>query len=278
MVDFWNTLTDPDFGFLRLALLVGVFSSFTFGIVGTFVVVRRISYLAGAISHCVFGGIGAGLYLRHAVGWSWFDPVFGATLAALAAAVIIGLVSLYGRQREDSVISAIWAVGMAAGLLLIDRVPGSFDIASYLFGDILLISETDVYLVVVLGLLVVASVSLFYNKLVAICCDEEFSRLRGVNTAFYYLFLLCITALSVVLLVRVVGVVMVIALLTLPPAAASRFSTELRQMMFLSIALCILFVVGGLALSYIYGLSSGPTIILVAGAVYLGVVVFKRKS
>ena len=137
MIDFWQTLTDPDFDFLRIALFVGVSASFTFGIVGTFVVARRISYLAGAISHCVFCGIGAGLYLQHTIGWSWFDPIFGAVSAALVAAIIIGLTSLYGKQREDTVISAIWVIGMAVGLLFIDRIPGSFNIASYLFGDIL---------------------------------------------------------------------------------------------------------------------------------------------
>ena len=277
MIEFWHTLTDPDFAFLRLALFVGVCASLTFGCVGTFIVARRISYLAGAISHCAFGGIGAGLYFQHVIGWSWFDPILGAAITALLSAVVIGLVSLYGKQREDSTIGALWAIGMATGLLFIDRTPGSFDIFSYLFGDILLVSSADVYMMLALNFFVLATVSLFYHKFVAICYDEEFSRLRGVNTTVFYILLLCIAALSVVLLVRVVGIVLVIALLTLPSAIAGRFAAKLWHMMLLAVALCALFVSSGLVISYFYSFSSGPAIILIAGIAYVGVSIFKRR-
>ena len=276
MIEIVKALFDPDNEFLRLAFIVGTLSAFSFGIIGTYVVTRRISYLAGAISHCVFGGIGAALYLQKKIGIEWFDPIYGAVISAVLAAVIIGLVSLYAKQREDTVIGALWATGMAIGLLFIDLTPGYFDITSYLFGDILLISSNDIKLVLLLDITVVALTVYFYNKLQAICFDDEFASLRGIHSEIYYILLLCLTALTVVLLVRVVGIVMVIALLTLPAAVAGQFAKKLWQMMILSVIVCIVFIWSGLGLSYIYELSSGPTIIVIAGLVYLAVTVGKR--
>ena len=276
MIEFINALSDPDNEFLRLALYVGTLASLSFGIIGSYVVTRRISYLAGAISHCVFGGIGAGLYIQNKVGLEWFDPMYGAVISAILAAVIIGTVSLYAQQREDTVIGALWAIGMATGLLFIDRTPGYFDMSSYLFGDILLISNIDLQLVVILDIIVVGFTVFFYNKLLAVCFDDEFARLRGINASAFYMLLLCLTALTVVLLVRVVGIVMVIALLTIPAAVAGQFAKRLWQMMLLAIFFCMLFTWTGLAVSYSYRLSSGPTIIVIAGLVYLIVLLFTR--
>lgn len=271
MLDFWLALLDPDYEFLRLALYVGTLASLSFGIIGTYVVTRRISYLAGSIAHCVFGGIGGGIYLQKKVGLVWFDPMFGAVVAAVLAAVIIGMVSLYAREREDTVIGALWALGMAAGLLFIDRTPGYFDISSYLFGDILLISSHDLWLVIGLDIVVVTLAIYFYHTLLAICFDDEFARLRGINVGVFYILLLCLTALTVVLLVRIVGIIMVIALLTLPAAVAGQFTSRLWQMMIVAVLFCIGFTWAGMAISFSFELSSGPTIILVAGFVYLGV-------
>ncbi len=271
MIEIVKALFDPDNEFLRLAFIVGTLSAFSFGIIGTYVVTRRISYLAGAISHCVFGGIGAALYVQKKIGIEWFDPMYGAVISAVLAAAIIGLVSLYAKQREDTVIGALWATGMAIGLLFIDLTPGYFDITSYLFGDILLISPNDIKLVLLLDIIVIVLTVYFYNKLQAICFDDEFARLRGIHSDIYYILLLCLTALTVVLLVRVVGIVMVIALLTLPAAVAGQFAKKLWQMMILAVIVCIVFIWSGLGLSYIYELSSGPTIIVIAGSVYLAV-------
>jgi zinc transport system permease protein len=269
MLEFWHALLDPDNEFLRLALYVGLLASLPFGIIGTYVVTRKISYLAGAISHCVFGGIGAGLYIQIKLGFSWFNPVYGAVASALLAAVIIGLISLYAKEREDTAIGALWAVGMAAGLLFIDMTPGYFDITSYLFGDILLISKYDLWMVICLDVLVAVILILFFNKLLVVCFDSEFAYLRGINASALYILLLCLTALTVVLLVRIVGIVMVIALLTIPAAIASLFTKRLWQMMVLSTILCAAFTWAGLAISYQFKLSSGPAIIMLAGLTYL---------
>jgi len=276
MTEFLEALRDPDIPFLRYAFLTGMLASVAFGMVGAYVVARRISYVAGAISHCVLGGIGVALYMQNKVGLAWFHPVYGAVLSALAAALIIGLVSLYARQREDTVIGALWAIGMAVGLLFIARTPGYIDPMSYLFGNILLISKTDLWMVAGLDALVVILSLLFYNKFLAVCFDEEFARLRGVRVQVYYLLLLCLTALTVVLLVTVVGIVMVVALLTLPAAVAGHFSRRLWQMMALSVVFCLLFTAAGLASSYTCNLPSGPTIIVFAGAAYLIVVIATR--
>jgi len=269
MTEFLAALADPNLPFFRYALLTGIFAAIPFGIIGTFVVVRRISYIAGAIAHCVLGGIGLGLYLEKAVGITWFGPMQGAVLVALLAAVILALVSRHAQQREDSVIGALWAVGMAAGLLFIAKTPGYVDPMSYLFGNILLVSKSDFLFVLALDALVMLVVWVFYNSFLAVCFDEEFARLRGVKTGWIYLLLLCLAALTIVLLVRVVGIVMVIALLTLPASIAGNFSRNILQMMFFSVLLCAGFVVVGLGVSYNMDLPSGPVIIVIAAIVYL---------
>jgi zinc transport system permease protein len=271
MTEFFDALKNPDIPFFRYALAVGLLASVSLGIVGSYVVARRITYIAAAISHCVLGGIGAALYLNVVVGLAWCYPMHGAMAAALISAIIIGLVTLYARQREDTVISAVWAVGMAIGLVFFAKTPGYIDPMSYLFGNIYMISLSDVWLVLATDVVIVVIGLGFYPKLLALCFDEEYAELRGVRVKFYYLLLLCLTALTVVLLVRVVGIVLVIALLTLPAAVAGHFARQLWQMMLLAVLFCMIFVTAGLAMSYSWNLPGGPMIILIAGATYLSV-------
>ena len=173
-------------------------------------------------------------------------------------------------------IGAVWVIGMSTGLLFFAKTPGYVNPMSYLFGDILLISARDVWLVGAMGAAVAAVGLGFYNKLLAVCFDEEFAALRGVRVKFFYLLLLCLTAITVVLLVRVVGIVLVIALVTLPAAIAGNFARRLWQMMIAAVLLSMLFVASGLALSYPTNLPSGPVIVLIAGAAYLLVACFAR--
>ncbi len=270
MTEFLAAL--PRHAFLQYALLAGLLASLACGVVGAYVVSRRISYLAGAMAHSVLGGLGAARYLQVTRGWDWCQPLYGAVAAALISAVVIGLVSLKARQREDTIIGAIWALGMALGVLFIAATPGyGVDLMAYLFGNILLVSPTDLWLMAGLDL-VVAVVGLgFYRQLLAVCFDEEFARLRGLNVDLYYLLLLALTALTVVLLATVVGIIMVIALLTLPAAVAGHFGKRLWQIMAGAVGLSALFTSLGLGLSYGPDLPAGAFIILLAGAVYLGV-------
>ncbi len=280
MIELFNSIFtaifDPDNQFLRYAFIMGGLASISFGVIGTFVTIKRIGYLAGAISHCVFGGIGLALFLQVSVGITWFDPILGAVFAAVIAAVITGLVSLHAKEREDTIIGTLWAVGMASGILLIDMTPGYFNLASYLFGDILLISSQDLLYVACLDILVLGIFIVFFNRFFSVCFDDEFTSLRGINTTFFYLLLLILTALTVVLLVRIVGVVLVIALLTIPPAIASFYAKRLWQMMIYSVMICLFFTWAGLGISYSLSLSSGPTIIVLSGTVYLILLVVHR--
>ncbi|MBF0546081.1 MAG: metal ABC transporter permease [Candidatus Riflebacteria bacterium] len=270
--------------FLQFAVIGGLLSSVACGIVGSFVVVKRISYIAAGISHCVLGGMGVARYFQTVYGIKWLSPIFGALVSAILAALLIGWVSLKAKEREDTAISAIWAVGMAIGILFISKTPGyNEDLMSYLFGSIMMISPTDLWTIVGLdGFVIVISIS-FYNQFVAVCFDEEFARIRGLNVEFYYFLLLCLTAITVVLLTTVVGIIMVIALLTLPVAVATHFAKSLRQLMVGSILLCGLFTILGLGISYGPNLPAGSTSIVLAGFTYLSVTCFsiffgKNKS
>jgi len=265
--------------FLQNALLAGTLASVACGVVGTYVITRRIGFIAGSIAHCVLGGLGVARYLTVVEGWTWLHPLYGALAAALLAAITIGLVSLKAREREDTVIGAIWAVGMATGIVFISQTPGySQDLMGYLFGNILMVGHSELLLIAGLdGLVLVISV-ISYNRLAAVCFDAEFARVRGVNVEFHYILLLCLTALTVVILIDVVGIVMVIALLTLPVATAGKFVRSLWQMMVLGSVLCVLLTVGGLWLSYSLELPSGSTIILLAGLVYVVALVKPRLA
>lgn len=269
MTDFFITLTDPAIPFLRYALIAGLLASVAFGVIGSYVVVKRITYIAGAIAHCVLGGIGAALFFSQRYGLNWLTPMMGAIIAALAAALVIGLVTIHAQEREDSIISALWVTGMAAGIMFMAKTPGYIDPMSYLFGNILMISRQDLWVILGLDVGVVTLGILFYHKMLAVCFDEEFARLRGVHTRFYFLILLCLTALTIVLMIRIVGIVLVIALFSLPAAMAGHFSCRLWQMMAISTLLSMFFVTTGLAVSYGPNLPSGPTIVMIAGLSYL---------
>ncbi len=273
MAEFLDALGSP---FFRSAFLCGVVASISFGLVGSYVVTKRITYIAGAIAHCSLGGIGLALYAQRVKGWEWCDPMLGALAAALVSALVIGLISLKQSEREDTVIGALWATGMAVGILAIKKIPGYTQLGSWLFGDMTIVTPRDVWIVSLLGLLILVVCVLFHSRFVAVCFDEEFARVRGVRVGFYYLLLLCLTAVTVVLLVRVVGIIMVIALVTLPAAVASQFSRHLWQMMVLAVLSCMFFVISGLYLSIQWNTVSGPTVILVAAAIYLVVVLVRR--
>jgi len=262
--------------FLQNALLTGILASVACGIIGTYIVVRRISYIADGIAHTVLGGMGASLYLHRVYHWHGMIPIYGALVSAVIAAAIIGLVSLWAKQREDTVISALWAVGMAVGIVFISLTPGyNEDLMGYLFGSILMVSSHDLWMLAGLDAVIVVVGLVFYNQFVAVCFDQEFARLRGVNVEVFYLLLLGLAALTVVILATVVGIVMVIALLTLPVGIAALFSTNMWHMMTISTILCALFTTSGLVLSYGPDYPAGATTIIIAGAAYLVAVTFR---
>lgn len=277
MCEFFTDLQQQTF--LQYALLTGVLASVACGVIGSYVVTRRITYIAGGIAHSILAGMGAARYCQVVLRWEWFQPLYGAVIAALIAAIIIALVSLHAKEREDTVIGAVWAIGMAIGILFIFKTPGyNEDLMSYLFGNILMVTVDDLWLIAGLDALVILMGLLFYNQLLAVCFDEEFARLRGVRVELFYVLLLCLTALTVVLLVTVVGIVMVIALLTLPVAVAGIFAQRLWQMMVLSAVFTVIFTTAGLVFSYGPDLPAGATTIVLAGVVYLIAIPISRLT
>ncbi len=275
MSEFFKAIAEHPFMFN--AVLTGLLASVACGVVGTYVVARRITYLAGGIAHSVLGGMGVAYYLSQVHHLEYIRPMHGAIAAGLLAAVIIGLVSLRAKQREDTAIGALWAAGMAVGIVFITRTPGyNQDLMSYLFGNILLVSGRDLWLLGGLDVLVVGVSIVFYNQFLAVCFDDEFARVRGINVEFFYLLLLCLTALTVVILASVVGIILVIALLTIPAATVGHFTRTLWQTMLLAIACGVLFNIAGLGISYQPDLPAGATIILLAATVYLAVALTYR--
>ncbi len=267
-MDFFAALRDQQF--LQFALLAGLLASVAGGVVGAYVVARRISYMAGAVSHCVLGGIGAARYLQVTRDWPWLSPMYGAVAAALISAIIIGVISLRAKQREDTVIGALWAIGMAIGVLFVSITPGySGDLNTWLFGNILMASSADLRLIAGLDIVVIVLSIGFYNRFMAVCFDAEFAALRGLRVQLWFLLLLCLAALTIVALVKVVGIVLAIALLTLPVAIANTFTGVLWRIMLLGACFSALFTTIGLGLSYTTNLPTGAMIVLVAGAAYL---------
>jgi zinc transport system permease protein len=246
--------------FMRNALAAGILVSLVCGVIGTLVVVNRIVFLAGGIAHAAYGGIGLAFFM----GWPF---TAGTTSFSLLAAAAMAAVTLKARHRADAVVGVIWAVGMAAGVILLDLTPGyNVDLMSYLFGSILAVPASDLWQMGAIGAGVILIVTWYYNDFLAMSYDDEFARLRNVPVTFLYCLLLGMIAVTVVMIIRVVGLILVIALLTIPPFIAEKFTGSLRSMMVVSSALSCLFTLTGLWLSYVLNLTSGATIILVAAA------------
>jgi zinc transport system permease protein len=244
--------------FMRNALAAGILVSVVCGVIGTLVVVNRIVFLAGGIAHAAYGGIGLAFFM----GWPYLAGTAG---FSLLAAGVMSAVTLKAKHRADAMVGVIWAVGMAAGVILMDLTPGyNVDLMSYLFGSILAVPASDLWQMGVISVGVIAVVTWYYNDFLAMSYDDEFARLRNVPVTFLYCLLLGMIAVTVVMIIRVVGLILVIALLTIPPFIAEKFTGSLRAMMVVSSILSCVFTLTGLWLSFLLDLTSGATIILVA--------------
>lgn len=268
MSEFYSALTEHTF--LQTAVAAALLASIGCGVMGTYVVVKRIAFIAGGIAHSVLGGMGAAVYFG-------FDPMASALIAAIVAALLIGWVRLHWHTQEDTLIGALWAIGMAVGILFIAKAPGyQSDLMSYLFGNILLVAPRSLWFMLALDATLLIIVGLYHRQFLAVVFDEEFARLRGIPVTFFYLLLLVLVAVTVVLLIQVVGLILVLALLTLPAAMAGHYVHSLGRMMLIATLLGSTVSVCGLALSYQPDLPAGPTIILLAGALYVLSAVFTQ--
>lgn len=259
-----------EYDFIRNAIFAGVLISIAAGIIGSLVVVNKITFLTGGIAHSAYGGIGIAIYLGIPV-------LFGATVFAVITAIIIAMLTLNKRQRIDSLIGLMWAFGMAIGIIFVDLTPGyNVDLMSYLFGSIIAVSEDDIIYLSILDIFIISIVMIFYKEILAVSYDAEFAKLRGINTKFFYTLILVLSALCVVAAIKAVGLILVIALLTIPTYLAETFSNKLSTMMIISSILATMFTLIGLGVSYFYDISSGASIIITA-VVILTIVKLLKK-
>lgn len=248
--------------FMQNALMAAVLVGIACGIVGTYVVVKRIVFISGGITHAAFGGIGLGFLLG-------VNPLWTAIPFAVLSALIVALLSRKVEVTEDSAIGMLWTVGMALGVLFISLAPGyAPDLFSYLFGSILTVPTSDLFFMLFLDIAIVASAYLFHKEFQAISFDPEFAELRGIPVQLFELFLYFLVALSVVVLIRVVGVILVIALLTIPTIIARQYFSKLTQIMFASSTVAILLTIIGLLFSYSLNLPAGATVVLLLATVF----------
>lgn len=250
------------YGFIKNALIAGFLAGIACGITGTFVVIKKISHVSGGLSHAVLGGIGIALFLG-------IDPVYGALVFAVTAALIAGSAKHRSSQNEDTVIAALWSVGMAIGVIFAFLTPGyNKDLMSYLFGNILMVSNQNLIALGIMDIVIIAVFLMYYRQFIYISFDEEYSSLRGINVERVYILLLCMVALTVVMLIQIVGLILVIALITLPAAISGVFSRNLTKMTVAAVILSIVLTYSGLGISFHYNIPSGATIIVLAGLVY----------
>lgn len=268
MIAFLEALrTNP---LLLSAVMAGFAASIVSGIIGSYVVVKRIVFISGSISHSVLAGIGLSLWLERSQGVSWVSPLYGALVAAVLSALIIGWIYLYYREREDTVIAALWSIGMAVGVLFIAQTPGSnVELANLLVGNILWVSPNDLMILFGLDIFVFAMVLCLHKRFLAICFDEEQSRLQGMQVNALYLLLLILTSVAIVLLIQVVGIILVMTMLTIPAAIANLFTVRLSRMMWIAVGLSMLFCFVGTGVAYHLDWPGGATIALVAGLAYV---------
>ena len=256
--------------FLQSALIASFFASIASGVMGSFVVVKKISSISGSISHSVLGGVGFCLFLQYNLNYLWADPLYGAFFVALIAAFIIGYVHTHYRQKEDALIASVWSIGMAIGVIFISFIKGyKADFSNYLFGNILLVKNLHLLLLFLFDLIILAITYLQYRKFLAICFDEEGARLQKIPVTGLYFLLLSLIAITVVLLMQIIGIILVIALLAIPPTIASAYTKKLPKIMFFAFSISLLSSFLGIAIAYTLNLPPGPAIALIITLFYL---------
>ncbi|MDX2477241.1 MAG: metal ABC transporter permease [Gammaproteobacteria bacterium] len=258
------------YDFMQNALLGSLLVAIMCAITGTFIVIKRLVFLSGGISHGAFAGLGAAYFLG-------INPMLGAMLFAVLSAVAITRVILRQSVPADATIGIFWATGMAAGVLFIYITPGyAPDLMPYLFGDILTISKEQLFWMTVFSLLSVLFTGLLFRQLVAVSFDEDFARLRGLPVGAIMMMLMIMNSVAIVLMIQSVGIILVMALLTIPPLVGLALAAEIRTVMLYAFLSAVVITVGGLALSFLLDLPSGPAIVLL-GVVLLAVVKFSRR-
>lgn len=256
--------------FFQNALLVSILASVAAGVIGTYIVVKRMSLISGSIAHTAFGGLGISYYLNA-------NPLFGGVIFSLLAAISIALFRRHEKSRLDTLLSFLWATGMAIGLVFMFLTPGyATDLFTYLFGNILLVSRSDLVLILILDVLILVVAYVMYNSFLSVTFDEEYSQTRNLNVTLVNMILFALIALTIVATIRIVGIVLMIAILTLPAATAQIFSKTVKQIMIRASLITLVASVAGLVISYMLDFSTGPIIVLILAAFYLAGLLISR--
>jgi len=258
------------YNFLQNALFASILGSVVCGIVGTIIVEKKLVSMSGGIAHTSFGGIGFGYLLG-------IEPIIGGLFFAIAASIGIPMINKRTKTRSDTLIGMFWSVGMALGIIFINIMPGyPPDLTSYLFGDILTVSTLYIYIMLILTLIILFVLVSLYNYWKAFLFDEEYMKIVGLNSSIMEYILMVIIGLSVVILIKVVGIILTIALLTIPVAIARMFTYDLKKIMMLSIIFGLIFSLIGLYVSYNYNIPSGATIIIISVLGYFSGMIIKQ--
>jgi len=245
------------------ALLAAVFSSITCGFIGTYIVSRRIVFISGGISHASFGGVGIAYYLG-------IQPLLGAAVFSVLSAVGIEAFSHKSELREDSLIGMMWSFGMAVGIIFIFITPGyAANLMSFLFGSILTVSLPEILLMAVLALVIVLFFVLLFKEILFVAFDEDYARTQGIPTTVINYILIGLVALTIVINIRVVGIILVISLLTIPQATANLLTKSFKRIIIYSTGFAFLASVSGLLVSYLLNIPSGATIIFISIFIFL---------
>lgn len=265
-----------EYQFLQNAVISAILASIACGIIGSIIIEKRLVMMSGGIAHTAFGGIGLGFFLG-------IEPIIGALFISICSALGIATIKRKTSMNTDIPIGIFWSAGMSLGILFIALTPGyPPDMNTYLFGDILTVSRNNIYIILLLDALVVFSVVALYHPLKAYLFDEEFSTVIGIKTTFIEYLLFILIALAVVVVIHVIGIILIMALLTAPPAIAKLFTHDLKKLMIYSTVLGIIFTLTGLWISYTLNIPSGAAIALFISLVYSGVylvrAIIQRKS
>jgi len=265
--------------FLQMALLAGFAASITSGILGCYVVAKRIVFITGSIAHSVLGGMGVFLWIRRTFHYAWLSPLYGALLAAIGSALAIAWVRSRFKDREDTIIAALWSTGMSIGVLFIALTPGyNVELMHFLFGNILWSDPSDILTLLLLDLVVILCIVFFHSRFLLVCFDPEQAYLRGISVEKTYALLLCLIAISIVVLIEVVGAILIISMLAIPAAIAGMFTHHLLRMMGLAVILGWGLSFFGITIAYQMNWPPGATIALLSTCIYLGALFRKNRA
>lgn len=251
-----------NYTFFQHALLGSLFASIACGIIGTYIVTRRLVFISGGITHASFGGIGIGLY-------TGISPLLSAAIFSVLSAFGVEWLSKRKDMREDSAIAVFWTFGMAIGIIFSFLAPGfTPDLSAFLFGNILTITLTDIWMLVALSLVLTGFFSCFLNTIIYIAFDREYARSQRIPVRIFEYILMMFIALTIVSCLRMIGIVLVISLLTLPQMTANLFTHSFKKIIFMSIGIGFASCLGGLLLSYQLQVPSGASIIFFSIILY----------